>query len=88
MYLWGQRSASNLGAYFPRRSPYALRGMGDVTNVPVDTTTLIVAGGLLAVAALLFVGREARGTVRAYRRSRLQVKKARLQKQLSALGSL
>jgi hypothetical protein len=85
MYLWGQRSASNLGAY---RGPYVLRGLADDTvSVPVDPNMMLYAGlGLLAVAAILFTGKKAAGSVRSYRRKRIQRKRKKLQQQLFTLG--
>ena len=81
MYLIGQRSASNLGAY---RGPYALRGLSDdAINVAVDPTMLYAGLGLLAVAALLFTGRKARQEVGQYREFRRKRKK---QRQLAGAG--
>jgi len=82
MYLWGQRSASNLGAY---RGPYALRGVGDDITVGVDPTLLYAGLGVLALAAILFTGKKAAGGVRSYRRKRIQGKRKKLQQQLFAL---
>jgi hypothetical protein len=96
MYLWSQRSPSNLGAMGFRpnqavqRAVYASRrtmaGMADDLNVAVDPTMLIAGAGVLAVALLLLTGKKAAGAVRGYRRKRMRGKRRKLQRQLLALG--
>lgn len=69
MYLWGQRSPSNLGnlGFRPnqavRRGNYGvqrvMQGLADDVSVSVDPTLLIAGIGVLALAGLLFAGKRA-----------------------------
>lgn len=97
MYLWGQRSPSSLGnvGFRPnqavRRGNYGvqrvMQGLADDVSVLVDPTILIAGVGVLALAGILFAGRKAAGSVRTYRRKRIQRKRKKLQQQLFSLGS-
>lgn len=92
MYLWGQRSASNLGnlGYRPNQAVQRIysRGMGDDITVGVDPTLLYAGLGVLALAAILFTGKKAARSVKRYRSRGLKRKRARLQQKIDALGNL
>jgi hypothetical protein len=97
MYLWGQRSPSNLGnlGFRPnqavQRSIYgvqrAMQGLADDVSVSVDPTMLIAGVGVLALAGLLFAGKRAGRALGEYKSAVVSThRKRRRRKQLAASG--
>ena len=96
MYLWGQRSPSNLGGlgFRPNQSVQrdiygtarTMRGLADDISVAVDPTLLIAGGAVLALALVLFAGKKATGAIKSHRRKRMRGKRRKLQQQLLQLG--